>query len=143
MLKVERKGEESLAMDFPKGEPKVFDSIDERLKRKLAKLLTIESYEEIKQVVQCNTTKKMLIEVSSVETIEKLNPSFPDLLKVEFPKDVECRGIIVTTNNVEKHSKYSSHDFMSRYFSFYIGHEDPVTGSAHCVLGNFFDIYRF
>jgi len=49
----------------------------------------------------------------------------PDLFALER---IECRGIIVT-------SRGNQSDFVSRFFAPRFGvPEDPVTGSAHCVL---------
>jgi PhzF family phenazine biosynthesis protein len=49
----------------------------------------------------------------------------PDLQALER---VECRGVIVTARGDEC-------DFVSRFFGPRVGiPEDPVTGSAHCVL---------
>ncbi len=68
-----------------------------------------------------------LVEVDSPETVRSLNPDFARL--VELP----VRGIIVTSR-----SDLPGFDFVSRFFAPAAGvHEDPVTGSAHCTLGPF------
>jgi len=47
--------------------------------------------------------------------------------------DVDCRGIIVTSR-----SNDPRFDFVSRFFGPAVGvDEDPVTGSAHCCLADF------
>ncbi len=52
-------------------------------------------------------------------------PDFARLTKVEV------RGVIVTAR-----SSSSDYDFVSRFFAPWAGiDEDPVTGSAHCCLG--------
>lgn len=64
-----------------------------------------------------------LIEVKSEEIVRKIKPNFVKLVKVS------ARGVIVT-------SKAKEYDFVSRFFAPEIGIlEDPVTGSAHCCLG--------
>jgi len=64
-----------------------------------------------------------LIEVESEEIVATLKPDFMRLL------NVPARGVIVT-------SKSRKYDFASRFFAPKIGvSEDPVTGSAHCCLG--------
>lgn len=64
-----------------------------------------------------------LVEVESEETVTKLKPDFMKLLRVP------ARGVIVTSRSRE-------YDFVSRFFAPQIGVlEDPVTGSAHCCLG--------
>jgi len=67
-----------------------------------------------------------LIEVDSEETVRTLRPDFALL------SQVETRGIIVTAR-ANPEAKY---EIVSRAFFPSIGvNEDPVTGSAHCALG--------
>lgn len=64
-----------------------------------------------------------LVEVESEEIVIMMKPDFMKLLKVP------TRGVIVT-------SRANEYDFVSRFFAPQIGVlEDPVTGSAHCCLG--------
>lgn len=64
-----------------------------------------------------------LIEVESEEIVKTMKPDFLKLLKIP------ARGVIVT-------SKSRDYDFVSRFFAPKLGvPEDPVTGSAHCCLG--------
>jgi PhzF family phenazine biosynthesis protein len=66
-----------------------------------------------------------VLEVESEETVRALKP---DLAALER---VEARGVIVTAP-----AKTSGFDFVSRFFAPRAGvAEDPVTGSAHCALG--------
>ncbi|WP_248698055.1 PhzF family phenazine biosynthesis protein [Methanosarcina acetivorans] len=66
-----------------------------------------------------------LVEVESEETVRTMKPDFPKLL------EVPARGVIVTAK-----SNAGEYDFVSRFFAPEIGvWEDPVTGSAHCCLG--------
>lgn len=66
-----------------------------------------------------------IVEVEDEEILKKLNPDFAML------KSVHSRGIIVTCI-----SNRPDIDFVSRCFYPAIGvNEDPVTGSAHCCLG--------
>jgi predicted PhzF superfamily epimerase YddE/YHI9 len=68
-----------------------------------------------------------LAEVESQTVLEGLRPDFVVL------RQVEGRGVIVTSR-----SACSEYDFVSRYFAPSYGiDEDPVTGSAHCVLAPF------
>ncbi|MEZ4813705.1 MAG: PhzF family phenazine biosynthesis isomerase [Bdellovibrionota bacterium] len=67
----------------------------------------------------------LLVEVESEELLVGLNPNFVDL-----KKDAQ-RGFLITTQ-----SRRAPYDFISRCFFPKEGiPEDPVTGSAHCVLG--------
>jgi len=66
-----------------------------------------------------------LVEVGSAETLRRLEPNFASL------KRLASRGVMVTSQ-----ADSSDFDFISRYFAPAFGiDEDPVTGSAHCCLG--------
>jgi PhzF family phenazine biosynthesis protein len=68
-----------------------------------------------------------LVEVDSEATLRALTPDFKALASVPV------RGIIVTSRSTDP-----QFDFMSRFFAPGAGiDEDPVTGSAHCCLGDF------
>lgn len=66
-----------------------------------------------------------LIEIESEAVLRKLQPDYALL------KTAPVRGVIVTTR-----SDSPQYDFVSRFFAPAAGiQEDPVTGSAHCCLG--------
>lgn len=66
-----------------------------------------------------------LVEIDDEETLRNLQPNFRGL------KGIKSRGIIVTSP-----SRRPGIDFVSRCFYPALGiDEDPVTGSAHCCLG--------
>ncbi len=68
-----------------------------------------------------------LVEVASERFVRGMSPDFKRLAAVS------CRGIIVTARSDDP--KY---DFVSRFFAPAAGiDEDPVTGSAHCCLADF------
>ena len=68
-----------------------------------------------------------LIEVGSEETVRGLRPDFALLASLPV------RGVIVTSRSAD-----ARFDFVSRFFAPAAGiDEDPVTGSAHCCLGDF------
>ncbi len=68
-----------------------------------------------------------LIEVESEDIVKNMAPDFTKLLKVPM------RGVIVT-------AKAADYDFVSRFFAPEVGiFEDPVTGSAHCCLGPYWN----
>ncbi len=65
-----------------------------------------------------------MIEVESEDVVRNLRPNFQML------QQVTARGIIVTSK-----SEQSELDFISRFFAPACGiNEDPVTGSAHCLM---------
>ena len=66
-----------------------------------------------------------LVEVESEELVRQLTPDFARL------SSLDIRGVIVTSQ-----SATPQFDFVSRFFAPRVGvNEDPVTGSAHCCLG--------
>jgi len=66
-----------------------------------------------------------LVEVDARLTVERLAPDFTRL------GEIDTRGIIVTARGDAEGT-----DFVSRFFAPRTGiDEDPVTGSAHCCLG--------
>ncbi len=69
--------------------------------------------------------EKWLFEYPDEHTIRQLKPDFQAL------KNRKGRGLVVTAR-----SEQPGIDFVSRYFAPWVGiNEDPVTGSAHCILG--------
>lgn len=68
-----------------------------------------------------------LVEVESETVLRGMAPDFRRLAAVP------ARGIIVTSRSAD-----DRFDFVSRFFAPGVGiDEDPVTGSAHCCLGDF------
>ena len=66
-----------------------------------------------------------LVEVESEEIVRHLAPDFGRLIRAD------ARGVIVTARSATPQL-----DFVSRFFAPQAGiNEDPVTGSAHCCLG--------
>jgi PhzF family phenazine biosynthesis protein len=66
----------------------------------------------------------VFVELESDEVVRAITPDLAALAKVEG------RGFIVTAR------ASGTYDFVSRFFAPRVGvPEDPVTGSAHCVLG--------
>ncbi len=69
----------------------------------------------------------LLVELRNEDEVRALRPDMVALGRIE------AHGIIVTAAG-----ETDAHDFVSRYFAPQVGiDEDPVTGSAHCVLGPF------
>ena len=66
-----------------------------------------------------------LVEIASEAGVRALAPDFHRL------GTIETRGVIVTAR-----TSGGAYDFVSRFFAPAVGvDEDPVTGSAHCCLG--------
>ena len=65
-----------------------------------------------------------LVEVASEAEVRQARPDFPALMATP------ARGVILTSR------AGGNYDIVSRFFAPRVGiNEDPVTGSAHCVLG--------
>ena len=70
-----------------------------------------------------------LVETDSAAAVRALKPDFTRL------GELAVRGVIVTSG-----SDRPEFDFISRFFAPAAGvNEDPVTGSAHCTLGPFWE----
>jgi len=68
------------------------------------------------------SAEDLMVVFDSEKTITEIQPDFAIL------EQIDCRGIIITAPG-------DRCDFVSRFFAPRIGvPEDPVTGSAHCVL---------
>jgi predicted PhzF superfamily epimerase YddE/YHI9 len=68
-----------------------------------------------------------LVEVESAAVVRSVAPDYRRLA------EVNCRGVIVTSGSDDP-----QFDFVSRFFAPAVGiDEDPVTGSAHCCLADF------
>ncbi len=69
----------------------------------------------------------VIVEVDGEDALNHLTIDFNQMLQID------CRGIIVTTK-----SQSPGFDFKSRFFAPRVGvNEDPVTGSAHCKLADY------
>lgn len=117
-----------LKMDFPQGKP-VKVHLSQETIQKLVKKLSIPKEDDIIDIYFCASRKKLLVEVKNYEILKNVQPS--DLMEITFG-DHDVKGIIVSCSGGTDTTKY---DFCSRYFAPWVGiPEDPVTGSAHCVL---------
>jgi PhzF family phenazine biosynthesis protein len=68
------------------------------------------------------SAEDLMVVLENEEAVKKVRPDFSAL------KQVDCRGTIITARGDRS-------DFVSRFFAPRVGVlEDPVTGSAHCVL---------
>jgi PhzF family phenazine biosynthesis protein len=105
------KRDEHLEMDFPARPAYTVNPPSE-----LCKALHLQPQEILR------SAEDFLVVLDSEKKVRELSPGFGTL------GEVECRGVIVT-------AKGDRSDFVSRFFAPRVGvPEDPVTGSAHCVL---------
>ena len=80
-----------------------------------------------KAVVVAKNEFDYLVELASDAEVRNLSPDFARLARTE------CRGVIVTAKSADERF-----DFVSRFFAPQAGsNEDPVTGSAHCCLAEY------
>jgi len=76
----------------------------------------------VSPVAVLGSAEDILVVLDSEQAVREAQPDFRAL------EGVECRGTIVTARGTRS-------DFVSRFFAPRVGvPEDPVTGSAHCVL---------
>jgi PhzF family phenazine biosynthesis protein len=76
---------------------------------------------------------KLLVRVPDEAAVVAARPDFRRLLAAANPLGI--KGVIVTASSGRGEGASPFH-FVSRYFAPWVGiDEDPVTGSAHCVLG--------
>jgi len=67
----------------------------------------------------------LLVELENEAAVRDFAPNSPAIARLD------CRGLILTAQATSR-----PYDFVSRFFAPALGiPEDPVTGSAHCVLG--------
>jgi len=117
MLRAEKK-ENRIQIDFP---AEAEQGVDAPLE--LLEALNIEA------VYLGKTRFDYLIEVRNETVLRGIQPDFNRL------KNVAMRGVIVTAS-----TSNAGYDFVSRFFAPAVGiDEDPVTGSAHCVLGPYWE----
>jgi PhzF family phenazine biosynthesis protein len=82
---------------------------------------------KVKPLFVGRSSEDALVELAGQAAVRKLQPDFKRLL------GLPVRGVIVTSRASTK-----GFDFVSRFFCPAVGiNEDPVTGSAHCVLTPF------
>eukprot|EP01095_Lingulamoeba_sp_RSL-Kostka_P012221 TRINITY_DN4799_c0_g1_i1.p1 TRINITY_DN4799_c0_g1~~TRINITY_DN4799_c0_g1_i1.p1 ORF type:complete len:311 (-),score=91.07 TRINITY_DN4799_c0_g1_i1:6-938(-) len=129
-------------MDLPLGKPNIIELSDEIIDRVCKELNSINK-ENIEEVLLCKKTSKLLIVIKeNVEEILNLKPSYTGLLDIDFGEyNEDVLGIIVSTSVYNQEDcDYSQYNCVSRYFAPWRGiNEDPVTGSAHTVLANYWD----
>lgn len=113
LLTARRKGE-WIEMDFPSEPEQPVDPPPELLKALKTEIVYIGA-----------NRFDYLVELESASEVRNLTPDF-NLLK-----EYTSRGVMVTSRSDDP-----QFDFISRFFAPAVGiNEDPVTGSAHCCLG--------
>lgn len=121
-LIVSKRGE-YYAMDFPGGKATPIDFDTEILSA-----LHLQR-ESVQNMLYCSNPNKLLIEVGNDRWIRALSPDFLKLTHISQKYD--AGSIVVTAKSTS-----SDYDFISRNFAPIRGvNEDPVTGSAHVILG--------
>lgn len=119
---IAKKYKDGIGIDMPLDTPEDINMPDGLLES-----LGIDQYEDVKIG---KSTRKLIIRVSNEDVILNLRPDFNKMKTIKFNDDI--KGVAVTTNNTEEY------DFFSRYFNPWAGiNEDPVTGSVHTVLVNY------
>ena len=118
VLSAKRIGD-GIGLNFPLNEPK-----DVSISQELLDALGLD---ECVNMAYASEVTDILVEVKNSETIQKVEPNFAKLLKLNL--DIDIRGVMVTARG------YDNFDFVSRFFAPRLGvNEDPVTGAAHTIL---------
>jgi len=107
---------DGLVLNFPL--QKISDSLD--------KAHFIQAFNLPTQIVEVvKAYDDVIVLVDHEDTVKNLVPDFNKLA------ELRVRGVIITAPSKQ-------YDFVSRFFGVDCGvHEDPVTGSAHCKLADF------
>ncbi|KAM4840268.1 phenazine biosynthesis-like domain-containing protein [Urocitellus parryii] len=128
-----RRAEDGIILDFPlyPTYPQDFHEVEDLIKMAIGNTL-------VQDIRYSPDTRKLLVRLSdSYERsfLETLKVKTENLLQVENTGKV--RGLILTLKG-EAVGQTQAFDFYSRYFAPWVGvAEDPVTGSAHTVLGSY------
>ncbi|MFP3879353.1 MAG: PhzF family phenazine biosynthesis protein [Dehalococcoidia bacterium] len=105
------KGDGLLKMDFPS-----------RPARSIISPSGLKEALGVTPIAVMDSSEDLLAVLESEKAVRELRPDFSAL------EQIESRGVVVTARG-------SQSDFVSRFFAPRVGiPEDPVTGSAHCVL---------
>ncbi len=97
----------------------------------------IDNYAEILEVLYEPTLKYLVIVINNLMTQQQVENLKPDI-KAMHAAHTEGKlvGVIITASGFVGIKPDAKHDFYSRFFGPWAGiDEDPVTGSAHSVLG--------
>lgn len=109
---------ETITLNFPKVEPKLFSKIYLHKDDVGIKELNLDI------VAAYQAGEDIIVELAHEDEVLNYSPELDKLAKIN------TRGIILTAP-----SKNDKRDFVSRFFAPRFGiNEDPVTGSAHCSL---------
>ncbi|XP_076318152.1 phenazine biosynthesis-like domain-containing protein isoform X3 [Tachypleus tridentatus] len=128
--------EEKVVIDLPLNspEPMVPNGIEKLLELTIGNV----PYQDLQY---SHTSKKLLIRLKDCVTRKELENLTPQTkLMVDAVPSGKVKGVIITLRGFSENGCSSrdgkAYDFVSRYFAPWNGiDEDPVTGSAHTVLG--------
>ncbi|XP_064091310.1 phenazine biosynthesis-like domain-containing protein 2 [Macrobrachium nipponense] len=136
-LIVRREKDEQLVMDFPANAPKALDSKQTLLLAPLVEASTTSLRSKVQEVRLCSTIKYLLIRFNDSvtrEDLEGVQPNYSEMMKVHDGSLV--KGVILTAVGDAHKGGPSKYHVFSRFLGPWYGvNEDPVTGSAHTVLG--------
>ncbi|CAB3987475.1 Prolyl 4-hydroxylase subunit alpha-1 [Paramuricea clavata] len=138
-LRVKKDGE-FLCLDMPINKPNIVEKdVVERLQALIK--ATIGEL-AVHCVCYSPKTRKLLVRLEDSTSRSKFEQFEPDIQSMmsSAPDVIDVRGVIVTVRGNEGYcnEQGTQFDFVSRYFAPWNGiNEDPVTGSAHTVLGSY------
>lgn len=120
-----------IQLDFPAGEPIVFDYGDTLAE--MCRGLGLYDVKLVQHSYYCDVTKKALLVVDT-NVVLQAQLDKEKLLAIERPEKAPFKGIILTSDPRDN-DDWNQYDVVSRYFAPWNGiPEDSVTGSAHTAL---------
>ncbi|XP_068213710.1 phenazine biosynthesis-like domain-containing protein 2 [Palaemon carinicauda] len=134
---VVRREDNQLVMDFPANPAVALDSKQTPLLAPLVEASTTTLRTKVQDVKLCSAIKYLLIRFNDSVTrkdLENLQPNYSEMAKVHDGSLV--MGVILTIAGDAHKGGSSKYHVFSRFLAPLYGvNEDPVTGSAHTVLG--------
>ncbi|XP_074648457.1 phenazine biosynthesis-like domain-containing protein [Tubulanus polymorphus] len=131
-----RRCNDEIVLDFPLNEPTPMTEDDKDLMSLVQPVVGDLSVHEVQ--LSGSTVKKLLIRLNDKVTrsdLEKLSPDPRELLSLHDGSKIKSIIVTVAGNEATDDTR-EKYDFLSRNFAPWHGiPEDPVTGSAHTVLG--------
>lgn len=135
LLKARREEGNYITLDFPIGRCVPAAEEEGRQLRELVRLAVGDA--PVADLQYCGARNKLLVRLgdgTGRAGLEALRPAVASLPSARQPSWMDIRGVIVTARG----GGGSEYDFLSRYFAPWNGiPEDPVTGSAHTVLADY------
>ncbi|GAU88278.1 hypothetical protein RvY_01010-2 [Ramazzottius varieornatus] len=140
--------EDSIALGFPQDPPMPLDQWNRtKIKPLLDYLGEVVGEDSVIDIQLAPTSRKLLLRLrdnTSMPTLQGFRVDIPTSIVTSKSITEIIRGVILTVKGSVENQAVDGegvpYDFVSRYFAPFVGiPEDPVTGSAHTVLGPYWN----